>query len=425
MKEDFLHLLWQQQLHTRQNARLADGASLTILKTGYRNSDSGPDFEQAKIVIDQLEWVGSVEIHVRASEWYEHDHQSDPAYQSVILHVVWEKDAEVFRLDGTVVPTLELKDKIPLEVLLRYRELMNPVPKSIACESFISSVPAIRMTAMQERVLTERMERKAREILKRWHLNGKDWLETFYQCLAYTLGLKINSEPMLLLAQSVPVKIFASLGWNDEKVFSLLLGQAGFLGEDCQGESHRALRMEYLFLAHKYNLESHPLAWKKFRIRPGSFPVHRVLVLASLVHKLPDWFRLMTDNETEPSNFFLPGPHSLSSVLEGFLHETSPLKGKISWSQFLKDALVINFLAPFLTAIGLEKENPDYIEKAVDWLSVVRCEPNSVTRMWTDFGIECDSAAISQALNELYSRYCLSRNCMKCSLGSFFLGRGA
>jgi hypothetical protein len=425
MKEDFLHLLWQQQLHTRQNARLADGKPLTVLKTGYRNRNSGPDFEQAKIVIDQLEWIGSVEIHVRASEWYDHGHQADPAYQSVILHVVWEKDADVFRLDGTVVPTLELKDKIPLEVLLRYRELMNPAPKSIACETFLHAMPAIRLTAMQERVLTERLERKARDILKRWLLTGKDWQETFYQTLAHTLGLKVNAEPMLMLAQSVPVKIFASLGWKDEKVFSLLLGQAGFLEEQSTGASHIELRSEYLFLTHKYPLESHPLAWKKFRIRPGSFPVHRVLILASMVHMLPDWFQLLTENQSEPSSFFSHGPLPLSPVLEGFLLETGPCKGTISWSPFLKDSLVINFLAPFLTAIGLEKENPDFIEKAIDWLSVVRSEPNSVTRMWASFGIECENAATSQALNELYTGYCLSRRCMECSLGSYFLGRGS
>jgi hypothetical protein len=144
-----------------------------------------------------------------------------------------------------------------------------------------------------------------------------------------------------------------------------------------------------------------------------------------MVHKLPDWFRLLTDIDTEPSMFFSPGPLSLSPVLDGFLLETSPFKGIISWSQFLKDALVINFLAPFLTAIGLEKENPDYIEKAIDWLSVVRSEPNSVTRMWESFGIGCDSASTSQSLNELYTRYCLARRCMECSLGSYFLGRGA
>jgi len=425
MKEDFLHLLWQNQLHSRINSCLSDGSPFTIVKTGYRNSNSGPDFEQAKVVIDQIEWVGSVEIHVRASEWYEHAHQSDPAYESVILHVVWEKDAEVFRMDGTVVPTLELKDKIPLEVLLRYRELMKPSPQTIACESFLSSLPAIRMTAMQERVLTERMERKAREILKRWLLNGKDWQETFYQSLAYTLGLKINAEPMLMLAQSLPVKIFAGLGWNDGKVFSLLLGQAGFLEDERVGESHRALRAEYLFLAHKFQLEAHSLVWKKFRIRPGSFPVHRVLILASMVQKLPGWFRLLTENQTQPSSFFSHGSFSHSPVVEGFLTEINPFKRSISLSPFLKDTLIINFLAPFLAAIGLEKENPDYIEKAMDWLSAVRTEPNSVSRMWASFGIGCSSAADSQALNELYSEYCLSRRCMECSLGAYFLGRSA
>jgi len=423
MKEDFLHLLWQQQLHARQLVKLTNGQPLTILKTGYRNSNSGPDFEQAKIVIDQLEWIGSVEIHVKASEWNAHGHTKDPAYQSVILHVVWEMDSDVFRLDGSLVPTLELKDIIPLEVILRYRELMNPSRLSIACEPFLKDMASIRMTSMQERVLTERLERKAGEILNRFLLNKKDWPETFYQSLAFALGLKINSEPMLVLAQSLPLKIFASQGWKQEKVFALVLGQAGFLNE-ASGPITRELKKEYLFLASKYQLNQNPLAWKKFRIRPGAFPAQRVATFASLIPALRDWFQMLS-SANSPKDFFLKNEDTEHSpVVLQLFEELEIPPSKLALSSFLQQALAINFLAPMLTAIGLNREDSTLIEKALDWLSLVASEPNSTTRMWEQFGVECKDAGQSQALNELYNQYCLKKRCMECSLGIFILGKG-
>jgi len=422
MKEDFLHLLWQQQLYARDLARLTDGQPLIVLKPGFRNSNSGPDFEQSKVLIDNLEWIGSVEIHVKASEWNQHGHTLDPAYQSVVLHVVWEKDIDVYRMDGTRVPTFELKDKVPLEIILRYRELMSPGPKAIACQAFFPDLDFIRIAFMQERALVERLERKSKDIVQRFYLSQKEWQETFYQSLAHTLGLKINAEPMLMLAQSIPTKILAALGWKTLRILPLFLGQSGFL-EEVQGFAGNHYRKEYDFLLQKYGLTQHPLAWKKFRIRPGSFPIKRVILLAQLIPVLPIWFRMITEVENPKDFFSLPDlAFEDTGILGDFLQENGYKPDQTILTTFLKESLVINLFSPFLTTLGLHKNNPILIEKATTWLHALPPEPNAISRMWGEFGLIATTAGQTQALNEIYNQYCLPKRCMDCAIGSHILG---
>lgn len=112
MTESFLHYIWQLQYFRKVDLQTSSGENLQVLAPGIRNSDSGPDFSGARIKIDNLEWRGSVEIHIHASGWIDHKHSSDEAYEIVILHVVWENDKPITRTDGTQMPTLELKDKL-------------------------------------------------------------------------------------------------------------------------------------------------------------------------------------------------------------------------------------------------------------------------------------------------------------------------
>ena len=110
MKEDFLHYIWKLQLVTHKNLVCTDKKALIVLNQGQHNFDSGPDFFNAKIKIGNQIWAGNVEIHVKASDWYVHNHEVDSNYDAVILHVVWENDAQIFRKDNSVIPTLILKD---------------------------------------------------------------------------------------------------------------------------------------------------------------------------------------------------------------------------------------------------------------------------------------------------------------------------
>jgi len=111
--ESFLYFLWQYQYVSTTQLVTTDGERLQVVSPGFRNSNAGPDFTNARLLINEVEWAGTVEMHLKTSDWLAHRHQHDRAYDNVILHVVWQDDRpatgrRVDRADGTPMPTLEL-----------------------------------------------------------------------------------------------------------------------------------------------------------------------------------------------------------------------------------------------------------------------------------------------------------------------------
>ena len=89
MNEKLLYYLWQQQL-THKPMMTTDQRELVVVRVGQRNQNSGPDFLYAQLQLDKMTWAGHVEMHVKSSDWYTHNHHIDKAYDNVILHVIWE-----------------------------------------------------------------------------------------------------------------------------------------------------------------------------------------------------------------------------------------------------------------------------------------------------------------------------------------------
>src|SRR5687767_14608797 len=125
MTEAFLHYVWHFQYFTLSDLQTTEGESITVFHPGYRNTHAGPDFFNAKVKIGDMEWIGNVEIHIDSSGWLDHHHDSDRAYDNVILHVVWKEDKKIKRNDTSALPTLELKNRVKESLLLQYRKLVH------------------------------------------------------------------------------------------------------------------------------------------------------------------------------------------------------------------------------------------------------------------------------------------------------------
>lgn len=418
MKEDFLQLVWLHQFLERGKPWITTSGNVQVLKPGFRNrNQAGPDFEQAKIKIGEVEWAGSVEIHVRASEWNQHGHHFDPRYNSVVLHVVWENNAQTFREDGTLVPTLEIQGIINLQVLLQYRRIMAQNELKRPCSGFISTILPLNMIVMQERVLVERLERKANLILGWLKENQHDWLETFYQSIAHNLGLKSNHENLKTLANAIPLKILASQNWKPEQLIPIYLGMAGILNKN----ESAWLEKEFQFFRHKFNLEKPILTWNRFRVREASRPEHRILQLALLASRIPDWFKRISNLEN-PHDFFREIKNlEPEDELRSLLNENGISMGHTKISFFIFESLIINTFAPFLVAMGLHFEKKEWIETAIQWLASVKPEKNKIISDWKNSGILPETAAETQALIELNNSYCAQKRCLECAIGISYI----
>ncbi|VAW23941.1 hypothetical protein MNBD_BACTEROID04-785, partial [hydrothermal vent metagenome] len=194
MKENLLHFVWKLQLFSPIKLLSTKGEFIQVVTPGIENKNTGPDFLNAKIVIGKQLWVGNVEIHINSSDWYVHTHEIDKNYDSVILHIVWEHNVEIYRKSNQEIATLELKNYISKYLLNNYTLLFNKSKKWINCENTIVATNSFMLLHWFERLYFERLEKKSDNIQQLLITNNNDWEAMLFILLAKNFGLKINAE---------------------------------------------------------------------------------------------------------------------------------------------------------------------------------------------------------------------------------------
>lgn len=424
MSEFFLHFLYQFQYFDKNNLQTTDNEHIEFLKIGRTNTDAGADFQDARLLIGEVEWAGSVEIHVKSSDWNLHEHQSDAAYQNVILHLVWEDDKPVFRKDDTKIPTIALKERTDTKLLKRYQSLMD-TKTEMPCQSQFMEVDDIKKLAMLDRVLMKRLQDKSLIISESLQENNFDWEETAYQVLAKNFGFKLNAEPFLQLAKNLPLKILQKHRDNFLQIEALIFGIAGFLEKPADDPEHWdeyrfLLQKEFQFLKAKYQLENHILGqheWKYLRLRPANFPTVRLAQFAKFIQENVNLFSVLIHLENVKSfakilkvkqSEYWTKHYVFGKKSEGNV----PTLGNAS-----VENIVINTVVPLLVSYANQKDNREYLEKAIHLLEELPAEENNITKHWKSMGLQIQSAFDSQASIEWYNHFCLAKKCLNCNVG--------
>ncbi|MBC8311498.1 MAG: DUF2851 family protein [Candidatus Marinimicrobia bacterium] len=80
-----------------------------IVSPGKRNRFSGPDYKDAHILIQGELYMGDVELHISNPDWYLHQHDKNPTYNKVVLHVVSTiSDTSIYTENKKLVETIHL-----------------------------------------------------------------------------------------------------------------------------------------------------------------------------------------------------------------------------------------------------------------------------------------------------------------------------
>jgi len=417
MKEEFLQFIWKHDLFTKDNLKTTDGKKIEIITTGQPNSDSGPDFFNARIRIGETIWAGNIEIHQKSSHWYRHRHNTDAAYENVILHVVELNDSPVL-IKSQPLPTLEIS--YPAEILENYEQLLKS-ERWIACEDKLAEVDPFILRFWFSSLMIERLESKTGDILDILQQNKNNWNETFYQLLARNFGMKTNALPFEMLAKSLPLQILSKHKNDLFQIEALLFGQSGLLNESLLGDDYfLSLRKEYSYLYKKYGLsgiESH--IWKFMRLRPINFPTIRIAQLAMLIHHSSNLFSRILETED------LAELRKLFDVSASAYWDNHYRFNKISEEDRQKvlgetafNNLVINTIAPLLFVYGDQHLDQAMKDRALLLLEKLAPESNQIIRKWKDLGIESRTAFETQALLQLKNKYCDHKKCLNCQLGA-------
>lgn len=424
MTERLLQFIWQFQYFNKSELATTNGEVVQILNPGQYNTNQGPDFSDAKIIIGNTIWAGSIELHIKTSDWQKHHHQRDNKYKNVILHVVWEDD-----LPNSVnsVPVLELKDKLSKLLLNRYEELMNS-SAFIPCEKMIHNVRNITWASWKERLLAERLQRKSKEVEEFLKQNNYHWEETFWWILARNFGMKVNAAVFEEMARSIPLQVLAKHKNQIHQLEAILLGQAhllegNYIRNDLFGEEDypSMLQREYQFYKRKYKLRKVHMQPLFLRMRPGNFPTIRLAQLAMLIHDSVHLFSRIkeADSVNDVKKWMDVTANDYWHYHYRF-YEPSAFKMKKPGSVMIEN-IIINTVAPVLFAFGNYQGENKYKDKALQWLEDTAAESNSITKGFHLLSIENKNAYDSQSLIELKNEYCNKKRCLECSVGNAIL----
>lgn len=420
MTEDFLYYLWKYKL-IEPFQSLTSGDSLEIISPGVHNKDSGPDFFNARIKIGDTQWAGNVEMHTRSSMWIQHGHHKDLAYDNVILHVVFQNDKNICRKNGETIPTLEIQGKVDPALLSVYQQLMlnkNWVP----CSHLISYASRFVIHNWLDRVIAQRLERKAVEIREKLVYHKNNWNESFYLSLARNFGFSINAIPFELVARSLPLNILAKHKNSLFQIEALLFGQAGMLSVARRSLYFSELKKEYTFLTGKYQL--YPIdihLWRFMRMRPTNFPTIRIAQFAALIHHSSFLFSRILEVETygQIEDLFDVNASGFWDSHYTFSTRSKKVTKKLGRQGI--QLLVINTIIPYLYAYGKIKNMDEYCERALRFMEQLPGENNAVIRHWKKYGLPARTAYHTQALLELKGQFCQRKLCLECGIGNFIL----
>lgn len=422
--EAFLQYVWQHRLW-QGNLLTVDGRAVEVERQGDMNRDAGPDFLNARVRVGDVDWAGSVEVHIHSSDWHLHGHSADPAYGNVVLHVVMHYDSDVLLSNSSAVPTVELAPYINPEALAAYQRLMAEGAGEVACADMLREVPEFIVSSYWERLAVERLERKTADVDRLLADAHGSWEDVCFWLVARYLGGKTNGFAFEMLAKSVPLRIVAKIGPDLFRIESLLFGQAGMLeGEFCD-DYPRSLQREYQYLRKAYSLQPMPAGlWKFFRIRPSGFPTVRIAQLAGLMCANGNIFSKLLDMDKADTlvDFFQSEASAYWTDHYRFDKSSTAQAKRLGRGEAL--SLVVNAWVPLLFAFGKAHGNADQPLLAIELLRQLPPEQNTVTRTWKALGLTPRNALHSQAQNQLLGQYCTQRRCLECRFGSQAICRG-
>lgn len=398
------------------------GQSIVLKSVGQLNRNTGPDFFNAQLIIDDQEWAGNVEIHIKSSDWYVHHHETDSNYDNVILHVVWEHDAEVFRSNNTPIPTLQLKNYVVSSALNTYNQLLLGHNKWINCEHQFNKVDSFLLSNWLERLYIERLEEKSKYIHQLLQQLNNHWEAVLFQLLAKNFGLKVNGDAFLSVAQSFDFSILRKLQSQSLSVEALLFGQAKMLDKDIEDGYYLSLKKEYVFLKTKFSLSNlGVIAPVFFRLRPPNFPTIRLSQLGNLYCNTPYFFSKIIET-THLEDFYTLFSVKTTPFWEThytFKKTSSPLVKKLTKS-FI-DLLIINTIIPLQFAYS-KATGKSINNHALGLLNKMTIEKNSIVNKFITLHEFNSSALTSQALLQLKQNYCDANKCLDCAIGSMIIG---
>src|SRR6478735_4976870 len=181
--------------------RTTAGGSVRIVQFGEWNRGAGPDFIRTAVEIDGELRTGPLELDPSAADWDAHGHSTNPAFDGVVLHVIFQTDAR--RMFTRTSSHRDVPQVVITETQLS--DALNRPQREVAiahpgrCVAPLKQLPAGAVGRLLDEAAVFRASAKATRWLRTADAHGRD--AVLFPATAETLGYRGNSLPMRLLAQ--------------------------------------------------------------------------------------------------------------------------------------------------------------------------------------------------------------------------------
>ena len=437
--------IWQHYLPGRTDLVTEEGEGISIVYPGMINGDRGADLVDAIIHMENKYLRGSIEVHVKSSGWWSHGHHEDPAYNDVVLHVVYRQDKKeaVNLQSGKIIPTLVLEKYVESRVDLPFLYESHDAGLAMPCHSTGHLRNREFIGEILDKAGEDRFLRKVTDFRKRIAKTGIS--QALYEAVMESLGYAKNKDQMVKLAQHMTLE---RLGTEiTEKTPStqdltrlqgLLMGTAGLLPSQRFGNSRRDMpdyswvdRLEKEWASSGVTTAMNESDWHFFKVRPGNIPTRRIAAMSHLLlryqqQRIPedpitDFYRRAVDkgyHELERL-LYVPATGYWADYLDFGLPGRKNLPALLGNGRAAD--IIINVLLPFAL---IQAELISYPELAQQILKIYHHYPrlmvNRVERhMCTQLGIHSylvNSARRQQGLIRIYKTLCSQGKCHDCPL---------
>ncbi|MBR2648998.1 MAG: DUF2851 family protein [Sediminibacterium sp.] len=420
MQEQLLHFIWQHRYFAKGVLETTTGESLQIIKAGNLNTNQGPDFTAAEIIIGAITLVGNIEIHIKASDWYKHKHQYDPLYQPIILHVVWENNCIVKTVHGIPIPCLDISPHVSKIMLTDFSHMMLK-RRGLPCSGLMGKVKPLIWESWLERLVIERLTKKAVELRKQLDLCKGDWNRLALSQLAYQMGGKMNGASFDAAINLLSYQQVVRLSYNPTDLNAWLMGHLNLLPIHPKDEYPQMLVTSFHFLQKKYPIKYTIQPASFLRMRPAAFPTIRISQLVAWLAENKAVFQVLTGirNRADGNKVLQMQANAYWDTHFCFDQNAPYLMKKVG--QMQKDLLMINLVAPLLFTYGWLNDKPIWQQRAISLLQELPPETNHILFPWKRTNAPQQYAFHTQGLLELEKYYCTVKKCLSCSIGNAIL----
>jgi len=426
LSEAWLSRIWQSQLLSDHELITSDGQAVKVIFPGRRNREAGPDFCGAIISLNSDEPLrGDVELHICSSQWLEHKHHYDPAYNGVILHVVLQHDCATLTplQSGGPVPVLPLDGKVSELHRLPRQALQEPCPLRARRKADLARI--LDMAG------EERFFKKASAFQADTNAFGPG--QALYKGIMRALGYAHNKEPFEELAQQVPLVELEQKASAENPLRAGLVLQAYLIGSAGLLPQQRGISLGEADLGNKLDRIWHLLgspqasitqSWRWRGVRPENWPMRRLAAASYLIAESNQQGLIATvlgnlaSQSPKPEEVFMIPARGYWA--DHFDFGVAGARGTPLIGRGRATEITVNVTLPFFWAWGQERHQPQLSSQARElYRSYPKLAENQITRLMKELlfprgGPWLKSACQQQGLLHLYHSFCQEKKCSPC-----------